>query len=218
MYRHRLPPGFVLKADKKKQEEDAKKEKISLEDFLEVEVSSPRLSSSGMSLTRNLATQAKATSYTRHARVFRHLEEDTFGEKGCRARGFGEGKERPAGSWKAHRSIWSCIVRSWRRDLRGRRGWRRGLGSYKNACLIRMSSSPLRMLKSKLTRCSKTRIGNVKRERKMMVTRATTAHPQWLRVSETSRSMDRNFLFLLLCVHQDCSEIPSQISRVVVAA
>lgn len=38
MYRHRLPPGFVLKADKKKQEEDAKKEKISLEDFLEVEV------------------------------------------------------------------------------------------------------------------------------------------------------------------------------------
>ena len=39
MYRHRLPPGFVLKADKKKQEEDAKKEKISLEDFLEVEVS-----------------------------------------------------------------------------------------------------------------------------------------------------------------------------------
>jgi hypothetical protein len=38
MYRHRLPPGFVLKADKKKQDEDAKKEKISLEDFLEVEV------------------------------------------------------------------------------------------------------------------------------------------------------------------------------------
>lgn len=40
MYRHRLPPGFVLKSDKKKQEEDAKKEKISLEDFLEVEVRS----------------------------------------------------------------------------------------------------------------------------------------------------------------------------------
>jgi len=39
MYRHRLPPGFVLKSDKKKAEEDAKKEKISLEDFLEVEVS-----------------------------------------------------------------------------------------------------------------------------------------------------------------------------------
>lgn len=38
MYRHRLPPGFVLKSDKKKQEEDAKKEKISLEEFLEVEV------------------------------------------------------------------------------------------------------------------------------------------------------------------------------------
>jgi len=41
MYRHRLPPGFVLKSDKKKAEEDAKKEKISLEDFLEVEVSLP---------------------------------------------------------------------------------------------------------------------------------------------------------------------------------
>lgn len=41
MYRHRLPPGFVLKSDKKNAEEDAKKEKISLEDFLEVEVSLP---------------------------------------------------------------------------------------------------------------------------------------------------------------------------------
>ena len=39
MYRHALPPGFVLKADKKKAEELAKKEQISLEDFLEVEVS-----------------------------------------------------------------------------------------------------------------------------------------------------------------------------------
>ncbi|WVF66222.1 hypothetical protein IAT40_000962 [Kwoniella sp. CBS 6097] len=37
MYRHALPPGFVLKADKKAAEEAAKKDKISLEDFLEVE-------------------------------------------------------------------------------------------------------------------------------------------------------------------------------------
>ncbi|KAK8845436.1 hypothetical protein IAR55_006149 [Kwoniella newhampshirensis] len=37
MYRHALPPGFVLKADKKKAEDAAKKEQISLEDFLEVE-------------------------------------------------------------------------------------------------------------------------------------------------------------------------------------
>jgi hypothetical protein len=42
MYRHRLPPGFVLKSDKKKAEEDAKKEKISLEDFLETEVCLPQ--------------------------------------------------------------------------------------------------------------------------------------------------------------------------------
>lgn len=39
MYRHALPPGFVLKADKKAAEELAKKEQISLEEFLEVEVS-----------------------------------------------------------------------------------------------------------------------------------------------------------------------------------
>ncbi|KAL7418875.1 Translation machinery-associated protein 46 [Cryptotrichosporon argae] len=37
MYRHALPPGFVLKADKKAAEEAAKKEVISLEEFLEVE-------------------------------------------------------------------------------------------------------------------------------------------------------------------------------------
>ncbi|ODN76071.1 hypothetical protein L202_06012 [Cryptococcus amylolentus CBS 6039] len=37
MYRHALPPGFVLKADKKKQDEANKKETISLADFIEVE-------------------------------------------------------------------------------------------------------------------------------------------------------------------------------------
>ena len=37
MYRHALPPGFVLKADKKAAEEAAKKNQISLEEFLEVE-------------------------------------------------------------------------------------------------------------------------------------------------------------------------------------
>jgi hypothetical protein len=39
MYRHALPPGFVLKSDKKAAEELAKKQEISLEEFLEVEVS-----------------------------------------------------------------------------------------------------------------------------------------------------------------------------------
>ena len=37
-YRHALPPGFVLKSQKKKDEEDAKNQEISLEEFLEVEV------------------------------------------------------------------------------------------------------------------------------------------------------------------------------------
>jgi hypothetical protein len=38
-YRHALPPGFVLKSEKKAAEEAAKREVISLEDFLETEAS-----------------------------------------------------------------------------------------------------------------------------------------------------------------------------------
>jgi hypothetical protein len=37
-YRHALPPGFVLKSQRKAAEEAAKENTISLEDFLEVEV------------------------------------------------------------------------------------------------------------------------------------------------------------------------------------
>jgi hypothetical protein len=37
-YRHALPPGFVLKSQRKKEEEDAKRKEITLEEFLEVEV------------------------------------------------------------------------------------------------------------------------------------------------------------------------------------
>jgi len=112
MYRHRLPPGFVLKSDKKKAEEDAKKEKISLEDFLEVEVSTPlpRV----LNTTYTTATQAKTPSYTRHTRIFRHLEEDTFGKESSRTGSYGESKDCPEGCWKTHWSIWSSIVRSWR--------------------------------------------------------------------------------------------------------
>lgn len=43
-YRHALPPGFVLKSQKKKDEEDSKNQEISLEEFLEVEVSRLTLS------------------------------------------------------------------------------------------------------------------------------------------------------------------------------
>jgi hypothetical protein len=38
MYRHALPPGFVLKSEKKAMNEAAKANTISLEEFLEVEV------------------------------------------------------------------------------------------------------------------------------------------------------------------------------------
>ena len=38
MYRHALPPGFVLRSEKKAMEEAAKANMISLEEFLEVEV------------------------------------------------------------------------------------------------------------------------------------------------------------------------------------
>lgn len=41
MYRHALPPGFVLKSQKKKTEDDALRNQISLEEFLEVCVSAP---------------------------------------------------------------------------------------------------------------------------------------------------------------------------------
>jgi hypothetical protein len=40
MYRHALPPGFVLKSQKKALDEAAKANTISLEEFLEVEVRS----------------------------------------------------------------------------------------------------------------------------------------------------------------------------------
>lgn len=40
-YRHALPPGFVLKSQKKAMEEAEKANQISLEEFLEVEVRPP---------------------------------------------------------------------------------------------------------------------------------------------------------------------------------
>ena len=45
MYRHALPPGFVLKSQKKAMDEAAKANVISLEEFLEVEVSQSSLCS-----------------------------------------------------------------------------------------------------------------------------------------------------------------------------
>jgi hypothetical protein len=51
-YRHALPPGFVLKSQKKAADEAAKANTISLEDFLEVEVKSYILYTIGRSLIR----------------------------------------------------------------------------------------------------------------------------------------------------------------------
>lgn len=63
MYRHALPPGFVLKSEKKAAEELAKKEKISLEDFLEVEVCPPAFSpSSPLSEDNGLRVSAPVIS------------------------------------------------------------------------------------------------------------------------------------------------------------
>lgn len=42
-YRHALPPGFVLKSQKKAEAEAAKKQEITLEEFLDVEVSCPNI-------------------------------------------------------------------------------------------------------------------------------------------------------------------------------
>lgn len=51
MYRHALPPGFVLKSEKKALEEAAKANTISLEEFLEVEVRTLASLSNDLTLT-----------------------------------------------------------------------------------------------------------------------------------------------------------------------
>jgi hypothetical protein len=51
MYRHALPPGFVLRSEKKAMEEAAKADMISLEEFLEVEVRTSSSLSKHLTLT-----------------------------------------------------------------------------------------------------------------------------------------------------------------------
>ena len=42
MYRHALPPGFVLKSKAQKKAEEEEVEQITIEEFLETEVNLPR--------------------------------------------------------------------------------------------------------------------------------------------------------------------------------
>jgi hypothetical protein len=80
-YRHALPPGFVLKSEKKALDELAKKDVISLEDFVETEVSSARPPKKRLntdcdeSPTSLAATQAEGTVHPRDTRDFRYLVE-----------------------------------------------------------------------------------------------------------------------------------------------
>ena len=76
-YRHALPPGFILKSQKKKEEEDAKKVVITLEEFLDVEVSSRRSGRIECSTDMNaVATQTGPIEIdTAHARIICEMEE-----------------------------------------------------------------------------------------------------------------------------------------------
>ena len=75
MYRHALPPGFVLKSEKKALDDAAKANTISLEEFLEVEViRSTQLNDTMTHITP--ATQTWIKSYACDARVVCAMEED----------------------------------------------------------------------------------------------------------------------------------------------
>lgn len=84
-YRHALPPGFVLKSQKKAMEEAEKANTISLEEFLEVEVrynlykitnDNPRPPCA--------ATQTWIEFDARHARDIRQMEKDANEQEGSR--------------------------------------------------------------------------------------------------------------------------------------
>lgn len=94
MYRHALPPGFVLRSEKKAQLEAEKANVISLEDFLEVEVT---LFHSHLHLFLLLTTaasvpapQTRLKPHTRHTRILCAMEEDPSSEERSRSRGYQE--------------------------------------------------------------------------------------------------------------------------------
>ncbi|BGP54312.1 Translation machinery-associated protein 46 [Rhodotorula sphaerocarpa] len=84
MYRHALPPGFVLKSQKKKSEDDAKKNEISLEEFLEVE--------------RHKLDQAKLTPITKDS--FAEWKKNRVSKKEAEAQAMNSAKSATAQAGK----------------------------------------------------------------------------------------------------------------------
>lgn len=82
-YRHALPPGFVLKAQRKAEAEAAKANVISIEEFLEVEVSL-KILILGDDLVAEycvaiVAAQVGLELDACDTRILRKVEEDTYG-------------------------------------------------------------------------------------------------------------------------------------------
>lgn len=125
-YRHALPPGFVLKSEKKALDELAKKDVISLEDFVETEVSSARPSKQRANLdfdnspTSLAATQAEGTVHPGDARDLCNLVEAARRQEGCRGRCRSEGQGHSTSGGTCQRNEWTTHVRVWWGS--GRRG------------------------------------------------------------------------------------------------
>lgn len=90
-YRHALPPGFVLKSQRKKEEEESKRQEITLEEFLEVEVRFP-LSLSLATFAHSLPLSPFTASQTRsiqtntsNTRNLRRMEENSNVKERCRS-------------------------------------------------------------------------------------------------------------------------------------
>ena len=82
-YRHALPPGFVLKSQKKALEEAERANTISLEEFLEVEVRPVYVCASvNHADVMCTATQTWAESDTSHARDVCQVEADAHEQEG----------------------------------------------------------------------------------------------------------------------------------------
>ena len=105
-YRHALPPGFVLKSEKKAKEDAEKANTISIEEFLETEVRSPirlfkipvdRLSS---------ATQARPQPYTSDPRDIRKMETKPKRQEGGRRGGNKEGERCSSRCWQVKWYEW----------------------------------------------------------------------------------------------------------------
>ncbi len=104
-YRHALPPGFVLKSQKKAIEDAEKANTISLEEFLEVEVRSSPHSPARPWKSNPLpkAPQTGYQSYACHAGDIREVEADADGQEIRRGGSAQEGEGRQTRCWKEQR-------------------------------------------------------------------------------------------------------------------